>query len=166
MSFVALILLITGYNGYDGLKTSTSSDLSKADPLPTTAKAGDILFLLATIGLGLLLAAGLFKPTKQLKNRGKGESGLLIRFLALATPFLLVRIVYSTYLAFSQHPLAGNTWAGLICLNICEVIATALLLAVGFFVERVKPAEVEESTEAGLPAYDATYGSHGPQDKA
>ncbi|CAO1625333.1 unnamed protein product [Parajaminaea phylloscopi] len=149
ISLIALILLTVGYSSYDGFSTGGSNPGS----LPTTSKAGDALFVVATVGFTLLVARGLVQPGQSLKNGGDRESFLIIRLLALVSPFLIVRIAYSTYLAFSKNPLGGNVWAQLVLVNICEVIATVVLLSLGFLTDRARPTTESDSLEAGKDSH-------------
>lgn len=103
--------------------------------MPHTAQAGNVLFVIATAGLIALVTAALHSPSTRL-NMESRQPLLLVRGLAVATPFLLARTVYSTYVAFSHHPLASNVWAKLVLFNVCEVIAATALIGLGILVDR------------------------------
>lgn len=105
---VSLILLIAGYSSYDGFAPSADGS---SQPLPSSAKAGSILFVVTTVGETALLLYSFLNASSELKNRGDHEARLIVKLLLAAQPFLLVRIVYSTYLVVSDHPFSGNVSA-------------------------------------------------------
>ncbi|CAO1626190.1 unnamed protein product [Jaminaea pallidilutea] len=168
LSLWALILLIVGYTNYDGfadpsllsrmLGASSSSEAGSS--LPHTAQAGNVLFVIATAGLIALVTAALHSPSTRL-NMESRQPLLLVRGLAVATPFLLARTVYSTYVAFSDHPLASNVWAKLVLLNVCEVIAATVLIGLGILVDRsTRRDQDEEGAAPGAPGTTQTPVGH------
>lgn len=108
VSTVALILLIAGYSSYNGFSNPGNAG---NDPLPTSAKVGDILFIAVTVGEAALLLYSYLRRGSELKNGGDAESLFIVRVLLGAQPFLLVRIIYSTHLVFSSDFLNGNVSA-------------------------------------------------------
>jgi hypothetical protein len=156
---VGLILSIAG-------GTSSTIQPNGTINIETTSKVGIILFLVAYVGIALMLVTSLsgvvLVPTKERRIAGA---------IIIAMPFILVRLAYSACVVFlNNHTFSlvnGSVATRAAMAVVEEMIVVAVYILVGFFIDRL-----EEGTPQMMPAKVRGNGRgqferrrrHGPKD--
>ncbi|PWN18351.1 hypothetical protein BCV69DRAFT_285317 [Microstroma glucosiphilum] len=146
-SLVGLIVLIVGYTQsplFDNLSASEMAGTSSAGGYSTEVKAGDVIFIVVTVGFILLNLVQMF-------SLGEGKSIKLSCVLLLASAFMLASAIYSTITAFSSNPLGVNVWIKLVFLQISQALAAFVLLFFGLIMRRNPPTTSESDKNAPAP---------------
>ncbi|KAF2998540.1 hypothetical protein E8E13_005057 [Curvularia kusanoi] len=127
--FVGLILAIVG-------GTSSSVDASGTYHIPTTSKAGVVLYVLGFVGLALVFFLSVPQasiiPTKERR---------IPLAIALALPFIFVRLIYSVLSVFVHNHLfsvaTGSSAVRVGMAVIEEFVVVALYVLLGLFVDKL-----------------------------
>lgn len=134
---ISLTGLITGIVGTNAaLKDASSADDVAINGLMKAALA---LFL-ASFGLILFFFAGVVLDIKRhpAKRRALGTETRILIFIALAAPFVFVRLLYAALGDYTgsdlYSPIDGNNTVYLCMVVLMEIIAVAICFASAFFV--------------------------------
>lgn len=146
---VALILVITGYN--DSTALSDPAKLSGAMggngsgkiDLDNKVEIGNVIFMISTIGLGVLLlhtilqrSRGSYPGAQDETMQARAEAKVLLGTSACTIPFLLLRSIYTAIASLSSHPLGFNVASQAICSYLMDVVAASVLVVGGNFMVR------------------------------
>jgi hypothetical protein len=147
---IALILCIVG---------ATSANTPAEIEAQSTLHAGIILYVVILVALMALTVGAAIGRAKT----GRGE-GALVAAVALAMPFLVVRMIYSCLSAFSKisafQLVGGSPTAGLFMETFEEMFVVAIFLFVGLKQQAIAEEELSDSP-AGNVMYRAGRGDYG-----
>lgn len=127
--FVGLVLAISG-------GTSTSVDANGTYHVPTTSKIGVILYIVGFVGITVVFLLSV-PQTSAIPNKERRVP----LAVALALPFILVRLIYSVLSVFLHNHLfsiaTGSSTVRLGMAVIEEFVVVALYVILGLFVDKM-----------------------------
>ena len=152
---ILVALILTAYGGSQLYGEASPSQYQTGQNI---ARAG-IIILLVAFGLLVLITAFSFSHLRQIRS---GESVMLYA-VALSTPFILVRLIYSACVYFDTQSktfnlLGGNIWVRAFMTVLEEWIAVMLYIAAGLMAPKIARGEVKRA-EMSSSGYDQERGT-------
>jgi hypothetical protein len=138
---VALILLIVGYTSSDSLFAQFPSPIAT---LSSTAKAGDVLFVIITAILGMLICHGV------VDGRYKSKDSQIILFtIVTALPVMLLRAIFVTYQAFQPDPFGSLVILRIVLQYAAEALVEILFTMMGIYLlfHQKSSADIESAQQ-------------------
>lgn len=138
---VALILLIVGYTSSDSIFAQPSNPSAT---LSSTAKAGDVLFVIITAILGMLILHGVVDG----RYRSKDSHIILFTIIA-ALPVMLLRAIFVTYQAFQPDPFGSLVILRIVLQYAAEALVVLLFTMMGIYLlfHQKSPADIESAQQ-------------------
>lgn len=147
ITFIGLILLITGYTDSTGIFPTSTSPSDSTASLNIKAKIGDCIFVGVTIVIaGMTLHA--------IKDSQTTASRRLFQYILLALPFMAVRVVYVTYESFTKDPFHRTLWVKVVFDYTMEVFVVVVYFVLGFVIDRLEAPQNMEMGTGYKPSYD------------
>ncbi|KAF2457651.1 hypothetical protein BDY21DRAFT_30704 [Lineolata rhizophorae] len=167
MHLIGLVTLILSI--YGGVKMGDSDNPANGGDDDESSKYRKVVSILLLV-LYLLIVGLTVLCTIRLRHAFPGDRSLVFAVLA-ALPFLLVRVIYSIIVAFSNigsdfYILDVNIWAKAFMQYTMEFIIVAFLVAAGFATDKVKKAAVGEAGPQYLPMGSRRHEGHSGQAQA
>ncbi|KAJ8069268.1 hypothetical protein OCU04_002930 [Sclerotinia nivalis] len=158
LTLVGLILGILGGTNASHLYTTTGKWIPG-----TESKVSNILFIVAFVAL--LITTIL--TSSSISHAENGEKRILLA-VALALPFLSVRLLYSVLSTFVTHSTQFNSFTGSITILLCmslleELVIVVIYLAIGLTLKVQSEDMVVEGDMQRLPGTSDSDGSLGQQ---